>query len=98
MMPILAISATIVGALFGLRFKIFVLVPAIAIGSAATFCFGVAHNNSLSPILLTVVFAVSAQIGYFGGLVIRFARARGGRQRYAWDCLAGTTACSLSTS
>jgi hypothetical protein len=75
-MIILAITAIIIGALLGLRFKVFVLVPAIAIGSATTFGIGMAHNNSLWSIVLAMVLAVSAlQMGYLGAVVIRFVSA-----------------------
>jgi hypothetical protein len=72
-MIILAIMAIIIGALLGQRFKVFVLVPAIAVGSATTFGIGMAHDNSLWSVLLAMVLAISAlQMGYLGGIVIRF--------------------------
>jgi hypothetical protein len=75
-MIILAMTAIIIGALLGQRFKVFILVPAIAIGSAATFGIGMAHNNSLWSIVLTMVLAMSAlQMGYLGGVIIRFVSA-----------------------
>jgi hypothetical protein len=75
-MMILAMTAIIIGALLGQRFKVFILVPAIAIGSAATFGIGMAHNNSLWSIVLTMVLAMSAlQMGYLGGVIIRFVSA-----------------------
>lgn len=73
---ILAIAAIIIGALLGQRFKVFILVPAIAIGSAATFGIGMAHSNSLWSIALAMVLVISAlQMGYLGGIVIRFVSA-----------------------
>ncbi len=69
--------ATIIGALLGLRFRVFILVPAIAIGSAATLGLGMAHDDSLWSILLVLVIAISAlQLGYLGGVVIRTVSAR----------------------
>jgi hypothetical protein len=75
-MLILATTAIIIGALLGQRFKVFILVPAIAISSAATFGIGIAHNSSLWSILLATVLAISAlQMGYLGGVIIRFVSA-----------------------
>jgi hypothetical protein len=72
-MTILAIAAIIAGALLGQRFKVFVLIPVTAIGLATAFCIGMAHDNSLRSILLAMVLAISAlQLGYLGGVVIRF--------------------------
>ena len=73
-MIILAMTAIIIGALLGQRFKVFILVPAIAISSAATFGIGMAHNSSLWSSLLATVLAISAlQMGYLGGAVLRFS-------------------------
>jgi hypothetical protein len=44
---ILAITAPIIGALLDLRFKVSILFPAIAVGSAATLAIGMAQ--SLGP-------------------------------------------------
>jgi hypothetical protein len=67
-MMIFTITATFIGALLGQRFKVFILVPAAAIGSAANFGIGMAHGNSLWSILLATVLAISAlQMGYLGG-------------------------------
>jgi hypothetical protein len=72
-MIILPIAVIIVGALLGQRFKVFVLVPASAIGLAAAFCIGMAHGNSFRSILLGMVLAISAlQMGYLGGVAMRF--------------------------
>jgi hypothetical protein len=72
-MIFLAMTATIVGALLGQRFRVFVLVPAIAVGLATTFGIGVAHDNGLWSILLAMALAISAlQMGYLGGVAIRF--------------------------
>jgi hypothetical protein len=76
-MVTLAIAAIIIGALLGQRFKVLVLVPAIAVGSATTFGVGMAHDDSLCSVLLAMVLAISAlQMGYLGGVVIRIFGAR----------------------
>lgn len=71
----LAIAA--IGAILGLRFKVFVLVPAIVLSSVASCTIGIAHGNSLWSILLVVFFVATAlQIGYFAGTAILFGVAR----------------------
>ena len=76
-----AIAAMLIGALLGQRFMVFILVPAIVIGSAAILAFCVAHNNNLWITLLLLALTITAlQMGYLGGAVIRFvAGARVGR-------------------
>ena len=76
MMTMLSMTAMLIGALLGLRFKVLILVPAIIIGSAATLGIGMAHSNSLWFTLLAMVLAITAlQMGYLGGAVIRFINA-----------------------
>ena len=76
MMTMLAMTAMLIGAMLGLRFKVLILVPAIVIGSAATLGIGMAHSNSLWSILLAMALAITAlQMGYLGGAAIRFVSA-----------------------
>ena len=71
------LAITAIGAMLGLRFKVFVLVPAIALSSIASCGIGIAHGNSLWSILLATFFVVTAlQIGYFAGTLTRFGVAR----------------------
>jgi hypothetical protein len=60
-----------VGAVLGLRFKMFVLAPAMLLVSAATVAFGIASSQGV-PFILLMVFAGLAllQIGYFAGCVL----------------------------
>ena len=75
MTTMLAITA--MGAMLGLRFKVFVLVPAIALSSVASCSIGIAHGNSLWSILLVTFFVVTAlQIGYFAGTLTRIGVAK----------------------
>ncbi len=75
MMTILAMTALLIGALLGLRFKVFILVPAIFIGSVATFGVAVTHNISFWLTLLALIMEIAAlQVGYIVGTVI--ARVR----------------------
>jgi hypothetical protein len=81
MMTILAITAF--GAVLGLRFKVFVLVPAIALSSAASWGVGIAHGNSFWSILLAMLFVMTAlQVGYLAGIVIRFGVAKARARRH----------------
>jgi hypothetical protein len=73
MTTMLAMTAVLIGAMLGLRFKVLILVPANVIGSAATLGLGIAHSNSFWSTLLAIALAITAlQIGYLGGTAIRF--------------------------
>ena len=62
------IIGTIAGMLLGLRFKVFVLIPAILIATGVT----IASGYELKMIALTVLgTAVSLQIGYLMGCIVR---------------------------
>ena len=80
--PILLVFLT--GAVLGLRFKVLVLVPAMGLGTIAVITTGMARGYGLRAILISAVLAViCVQIGYFGGLLTRYATAlaRAGSQR-----------------
>ena len=80
MMTMLAITAF--GAVLGFRFKVFVLVPAIALSSVASWGVGIAHGNSFWSILLATFFVMTAlQIGYFAGIVYSFWCRKGTRSQ-----------------
>jgi len=67
----LLVVIMLAGALLGLRFKVLVLVPAIIIGSAATFWYGIAHQDSLWCTSLMTALAITVlQLGYLGGAII----------------------------
>jgi hypothetical protein len=75
MLTMLTLTAILAGAVLGLRFKVLVLVPAIAISSAATIGAGIAQNNTAWPVLLGLALVISAlQIGYFSGAFIQLLR------------------------
>ena len=64
------ITGAIAGLLLGLRFRIFVLVPTVVIATLVIIVSGSGHK--LSVIILTVVgTAVSLQIGYIVGAILR---------------------------
>jgi hypothetical protein len=76
----IAMIALSIGALLGLRLKVFILVPAIVMGSATILCVGIARSDSIWPTLLAAVLATTAlQVGYLVGVVVHFsiAKARG---------------------
>jgi hypothetical protein len=67
-MMIFLIIGTVAGILLGLRFKVFVLVPAILIAAGAI----VVAGHGLELIVLTVLAtAALLQIGYVVGCVVR---------------------------
>lgn len=66
-----------IGVLLGLRFKVFVLVPAIAISLGANFAIGIAKGSGIWPILFSTFITIAGlQIGYLVGVAIRFAVVR----------------------
>ena len=77
MVPLIA-TIMLIGAMLGLRFKIYVLVPATSLSVLAIFSAGIAHSDGYWSILLTATFAMAAlQIGYLAGsAVIGFVVAR----------------------
>jgi hypothetical protein len=72
MMTMLATMALLIGAMLGQRFKVFILVPAIVIGSVAILAFGMTYNNTLWSTLHVMALTITAlQMGYLGGAVLR---------------------------
>jgi hypothetical protein len=73
MIPAFATATILIGTLLGLRFKVLILVPAIAICLPVTFAIGLAHNDSIWFVLFaTVLAAITLQVGYLTGATIRF--------------------------
>ena len=73
----LVMTALLTGALLGLRFKAFILVPAVVIGSATVLIVGIARSDSIWPTLLAAALAVTAlQMGYLCGAVVHFSIAK----------------------
>jgi hypothetical protein len=78
---VLAISA--LGATLGLRFKVLVLLPAIAVGFIISVGIGVGNGTDYTSIVFNTSLLIAAlQTGYFTGTVARFgvARARSRKQ------------------
>jgi hypothetical protein len=79
-----AIFSVIVGMTLGQRFKVLILVPAIAIALLIAVGAGIAHADGPGMIILSSVLSlVGLQIGYLAGTGIRIlmAAARAGRLR-----------------
>lgn len=75
-MPILVLFAFLVGVLFGMRFKVLILIPAAAIGVIAIVCAGILLKDSISGILFRAVPAWAVlQFGYLCGLAMRYSVA-----------------------
>jgi hypothetical protein len=80
-MVLVAISGALLGGVFGHRFKVLVLLPAILVGVLSIAVVGIAGGTAISTIVLdTIAWTCALQFGYLGGLFNRFimgaARAR----------------------
>jgi len=76
-MMTIAMIALLIGALLGLRFRVFILVPAIVLASATILSVGMARSDSTWPTLLATVLAITAlQVGYLSGAVVHFSIAK----------------------
>lgn len=71
MITTFTLAAAVMGALLGLRFKVLILIPAIAVSSAAVVYAGLSHGSSTGSILLLIVMTMTAiQFGYFAGAIL----------------------------
>jgi hypothetical protein len=71
-MTLFGLLGVLIGAVLGLRFKVFVLVPVICGASAVVVIGGIARGDTLWRLAFTmVVIATALQMGYFLGNVIR---------------------------
>jgi hypothetical protein len=99
-MAVLSTISFVVGVVLGLKFKVLILVPAIGFAAAIISAGGVANGESIWHLTLAVaVAAISVQVGYLGGTVLRHildaARARlrsRARERQAARNAVGRTA------
>ena len=72
----LAITCSLVGAILGLRFRIMILWPVIAIGLIAIISFDVAVGASLVVLVSEAAIAITAvQVGYLCGAALRLVLA-----------------------
>jgi len=77
MMTTLAIAAMLGGYMFGMRFKIFILIPAIFFSVAAIFCVGMALDSGILPMVAASILAATGlQVGYFAARTVSFVVPR----------------------
>jgi len=87
-MSTLAIIGALVGAVFGLRCRVLVLVPAILLSLIGVSAASIAHGREAWSTLLSAMLIVTVlQLGYLGGVLVRssIAGARGLRLRRIWS-------------
>jgi hypothetical protein len=83
-MLMLLLLAVLVGAVLGMRFKVFVLIPAIGLTLPTILAAGMISRESLASFAVTAILAGTClQIGYLAGAVARYATAaaRAGRRQ-----------------
>jgi hypothetical protein len=70
----LAMIGVLAGTALGLRYKVFVLVPAVTMAMVFAAMAGIAHGDHLGSIILAVVIlGVTVQFGYLTGAAIHAA-------------------------
>jgi hypothetical protein len=85
-MLLLAIGCILTGAVLGLRFTVWILVPGIAFGLFSALAAGIAHHHELGTIALAMVLiAAGLQFGYLAGTGLHYVidAARAARPRSA---------------
>ncbi len=85
-MSILILLVCLTGTVLGMRFKVFILAPAIGFTIVAVFAAGMARGDGLSAILVGGLLAlICLQMGYLGGVLTRYIMtlARAGSRRKA---------------
>ena len=75
-MLILTITCLLLGAVLGLRFTVWILVPGIAFGLFSAVAVGIAHGHGLGTLALSMVLIASGlQFGYLAGTAVRYLTA-----------------------
>lgn len=68
-----AVTAFLIGAILGLRFRVCVLIAVVFLSLIVIVAFGLLHGKSLGFIFLAVFFGVTAmEFGYFIGAIIGY--------------------------
>jgi hypothetical protein len=81
-MAITVLLVFLLGAVLGMRFKVLILIPAIAFALLTIFAGGIGTGDSLWAALSAAVLAsICLQIGYLGGTVTRHTMALARAQR-----------------
>jgi predicted lysophospholipase L1 biosynthesis ABC-type transport system permease subunit len=72
MMTVMILSI-LCGAVLGMRFKVFILFPAILVSLALNAEIAAAHGSGLWPTLIAIALSVTGlQLGFLGGLSARY--------------------------
>ncbi len=82
-----ALISILLGAALGLRFKVLVLLPAIAVTLGPTLVVGIVRGDSPWRIAWAgILVGVGLQVGYLGGTAMRHVMplVRASRRRAAW--------------
>jgi hypothetical protein len=95
-MLILTMISFLVGVVLGLRFKMFVLVPAIGLALAMVVVNG-AGAGTWQLVGTMVVVATSLQLGYVGGSILHFGICATGAADHGRDSMP-TTSTEVSSS
>jgi hypothetical protein len=75
-MVMVALCSALIGAILGTRFKVLILLPAIAVGIAFVIVVAVLRGSALpTAVGVAVTWGVFLQLGYLGGLMARLATA-----------------------
>jgi hypothetical protein len=75
-MSILTLLVFLSGAVLGMKFRVFILAPAIGLSVLAVFAVAQARGDPLPTLLVSALLAVIAlQIGYLAGILTRHALA-----------------------
>ncbi len=71
-----AMTIALTGALLGLHFKVFVLIPVLLIGLTASILIGIAGHADFWSILLVAIVTITAlQAGFLGGAAVRWQKS-----------------------
>src|SRR5215831_12191973 len=69
-----AIVGGLVGIALGLRYKVLILVPTVALTTIFAIAIGVAHSDRISSIVVAaVMLGTAVQVGYVVGILMRAA-------------------------
>lgn len=91
-MIILIIFCVLVGAIVGLRFQVYILVPVIAMAIFCVAVIAVARDDHVWAIILTVLSSVvSLEVGYLCGSFARFILAELHKRHHTSSPLASAT-------
>ena len=83
-MSILILLVFLSGAVLGMKFRVFILAPAVGLSILAVCAVGHARGDAVPTLLVAATLALIAiQIGYLAGILIPYTLVRGGSSRKA---------------